>query len=130
MTRHSLSLRSAVLALAVLIPLFAFAQADQAASAKPPTVEEARAFVAAAEARLKELDLKTARAAWVQSNFITDDTEAMAADAATELAKKSRRFEGLKLPADVKRKLWLMKIALSAPPPSNAKDRDELIKIG
>jgi peptidyl-dipeptidase A len=137
MTKRLLSLGSAVLAVAVLIPLFVSAQAEPAAPTKPPTVAEARAFVAAAEKRLAELDLKAARAAWVQENFITDDTEAMAADAAkeqsaavTELARKSRRFEGLKLPPDVKRKLWLIKIALSAPPPSNPAERDELIKIG
>ena len=127
----------AVLALSLLLPSLALAQAEKAASAKPATVAEANAFVAAAEKRLRELDLKAARAAWVQSNFITDDTEAMAGDAAkeqsaavTELAKKSRRFEGLKLSPDVKRKLWLLKIGLSAPPPGNAADRDELINIG
>ena len=130
MTKPSLFLRSAVLAIAVLIPAFTFAQAA-------PTVADARAFVNAAEKRLRELDLKNARAAWVQSNFITDDTEAMAADAAkeqsavvTELAKKSRRFEGLKLPPDVARKLKLLKLALNAPPPANAAERNELIEIG
>ena len=134
MTKPSLFLRSAVLAIAVLIPAFTFAQA---APATAPTVAEARAFVNAAEKRLRELDLKNARAAWVQSNFITDDTEAMAADAAkeqsaavTQLAKKSRRFEGLKLPPDVARKLKLLKLALNAPPPANAAERDELIDIG
>ena len=39
-----------------------------------PTVEEARAFVDDAEARLVELWIDAGRAAWVQSNFITDDT--------------------------------------------------------
>jgi peptidyl-dipeptidase A len=133
MIKRSLS----ALVLLLLLSTFSFAQAEKTTPAKPPTVADARAFVAAAEKRLRELDLKAARAAWVQSNFITDDTEAMAADAAkeqsaavTELAKQSRRFEGLKLPADVKRKLWLLKIGLSAPPPSNAAERDELIKIG
>jgi peptidyl-dipeptidase A len=123
------------LILLVLLPTFSLAQA--AAPAGAPTVAEARAFVAAAEKRLRELDLKAARAAWVQANFITDDTEAMAADAAkeqsaavTELAKKSRRFERLKLPADLARKLKLLKLALSAPPPANAAERNELIELG
>src|ERR1700675_4501060 len=115
MTKRSLFARPAVAALILLLLLstFALAQAEKAAPTKPATVAEANAFVAAAEKRLRELDLKAARAAWVQTNFITDDTEAMAADASkeqsaavTELAKKSRRFEGLKLSADVKRKLW------------------------
>lgn len=127
----------AVLVLSLLLSTFAFAQADKAAPTKPPTVAEARAFVAAAEKRLQELDLKAQRAAWVQENFITDDTEAMTTDASkeqsaavTELAKQSRRFEGLKLPPDLARKLKLLKLALNAPPPANAAERDELIKIG
>ena len=136
MIKRSLSAAPAVAALILLLLLSTFAFAQAAKPVAPPTVAEARAFVAAAETRLRELDLKAARAAWVQSNFITDDTEAMAADAAkeqsaavTELAKKSRRFEGHKLPADVARKLRLLKLALSAPPPSNAAERDELINI-
>lgn len=136
MNKPSLSARSAVSALILILLLSSFAL-GQAAPTAAPTVAEARAFINAAEARLKELDLKAARAAWVQSNFITDDTEAMAADASkeqsaavTDLAKKSRRFEGLKLPADLARKLKLLKLALNAPPPANPAERDELINIG
>lgn len=137
MIKRSLSAAPAVAALVLLLLLSTLAFAQAAKPAGAPTVAQARAFVDAAEKRLRELDLKAARAAWVQSNFITDDTEAMAADAAkeqsaavTELAKKSRRFEGLKLPPDVARKLHLLKLGLSAPPPSNAAERDELINIG
>jgi len=52
-----------------------------AAAGAGPTVAEAEAFVKKAEERLLELWVKSERASWVQSNFITDDTEAIAADA-------------------------------------------------
>src|SRR5947208_8835170 len=79
-----------------------------------PTVAEAEKFIADAEQKLLALNLKASRASWVQSNFITDDTEAMAASAAdeltavtTELAMQARRYEGLPLSADAARKLKL-----------------------
>jgi peptidyl-dipeptidase A len=137
MIKRWLSAAPAVAALVLLLLLPTLATAQAAKPAAAPTVAEASAFVAAAEKRLRELDLKAARAAWVHNNFITTDTSDMEEEttkeqsaAVTELAKKARRFEGLKLPADVKRKLWLLKIGLSAPPPANAAERDELTKIG
>ena len=49
-----------------------------------------------------ELNIKAGRAEWVKSTFITDDTEAIAADAneiliaaTTELAEQSRRYENV-----------------------------------
>ncbi len=100
------------------------------------TAAEATQFVAHAEQRLRELGLKVSRASWVQENFITDDTEALAADAnnemiaaVTQLAEQATRFDGLKLPADTTRKLRLLKLALTVPAPSNPAERDELTKI-
>ncbi|HZG54542.1 MAG TPA: M2 family metallopeptidase [Pyrinomonadaceae bacterium] len=100
------------------------------------TAAEAAQFVAHAEQRLTELNLKVARASWIQENFITDDTEALAAEAnndltaaVTQLAEQATRFDGLKLPADTTRKLKLLKLALTVPAPSNAAERDELTKI-
>ena len=88
-----------------------FAQTSKAGtrktSAAKPTVAEAQKFVAHAEQRLTELNLKVSRASWVQENFITDDTEALAAAAnneltaaVTELAEQATRFDKLKLPYD------------------------------
>jgi peptidyl-dipeptidase A len=101
-----------------------------------PTAAEAQAFVAHAEQRLIELNLKVSRASWVQENFITDDTEALAADAnndltaaVTQLAEQATRFDSLKLPYDTARKLQLLKLALTVPAPSNPAERDELTKI-
>src|SRR5688572_4911804 len=76
-----------------------------------PTVAEAEKFMADAEKRLNDLALRGQRASWVQSTFITEDTEALAADAnedyieaVTELAGAARRFEGLQMPEALARK--------------------------
>jgi peptidyl-dipeptidase A len=43
--------------------------------------EEADKFLADAEKRLLDLNIKAGRADWVKSTFITDDTETLAAEA-------------------------------------------------
>jgi peptidyl-dipeptidase A len=100
------------------------------------TVAEAEKFINDAEKRLQDLIVKEGRASWVQSNFITDDTETIAASAreqtiaaVTELAEASRRFDKLQLPADVARKMKLLKLSISLPAPSNPAERSELTKI-
>lgn len=100
------------------------------------TSAEADQFVADAEKRLLELNIKFSRADWVKSTYITEDTEALSADAnkeviaaATELAEESRRFDGLDLSTDTRRKLKLLKLALTLPAPSNPPEREELTKI-
>ena len=62
--------------------------------------EDAEKFIADAEKRLLDLNIKAGRADWVKSTFITDDTEALAAEAnenliaaTTELAEQARRYE-------------------------------------
>src|SRR5271157_427179 len=83
------------------------AQAQSSTNAPPPTPEEAKKFIETAEQRLFDLGVKAQRASWVQENFITVDTEQIAADAgeeangwAVETAKQAHRFDGLKLSAD------------------------------
>jgi peptidyl-dipeptidase A len=100
------------------------------------TVTEAEKFIADAEKQLFALSVKSSRADWVKSTFITDDTETISAEAnrdliatTTELAEKSRRFEGLDLSPDVARKFKLLKLSLTLPAPKDEKERDELTKI-
>ena len=90
-----------------------------ATPAAKPTVAEAEKFLADADARLYKLNTESARAGWVGSNFITDDTEAIASyfaerylEASGELAIKARRYNGLKLSADDARKLKLLQLSL------------------
>src|SRR5271168_1145895 len=49
-----------------------------------PSVEEATKFINAAEKELDALGIKAQHASWVQENFITDDTESIAADALSD----------------------------------------------
>ncbi len=100
------------------------------------TAAEAQTFVTEAEKRLFDLNVKFSRADWVKSTFITDDTEALSAEAnkeviaaTTELADQSRRFDGLDLPYDTARKLKLLKLSLTLPAPKDPAERDELTKL-
>ena len=115
--------------------------AGSAASAQQtaPTVADAEAFMQKAEASLASLTEKASRAAWVQANFITDDTEQMAAEAnevligaTTELAKQATRYDHLALPPVLARKMLLLKLAAAspAPAPRDPKELAEMARIG
>jgi peptidyl-dipeptidase A len=102
-----------------------------------PTAAEAQEFMTKAEAQLSDLSVKVNRASWVQENFITDDTQAMAADAidevtavTTQLVEQAKRFDGLKLSPDLARKFMLLKLSLTAPAPKDPKLRREMTEIG
>ena len=131
------------IALAILLSPVAGAQtlampapaAKKAASAAP-TVAEAERFISRAETRLLGLWIKSARATWVAENFITDDTEAISADAdqavkaaTSELAGQAKRYEKLALPPDVARKFKLLKLSVDIPAPRDPADQAELSKI-
>lgn len=98
-----------------------------------PTVAEAEAFLKQAEAQLEKLSITAQRAAWVYETHITDDTEAISAQAnelaltaSGEIALKARRYNHLPLSAESKRKLKLLQLNLSL---SDAKDREAYTKL-
>ena len=121
----------------VLLALCFFALAMVvAAQTSEPTVAEAEAFMKKAEARLGELSVKGNQANWVHDNFITDDTEALAAKTndeiaavTTELVEQSKRFDALHLPPDLARKFLLLKLSLTAPGPKDPALRKEMSEI-
>jgi len=121
----------------LLSALFCFAfAAVLEAQTKKPTVAEAEEFMNKAEARLAELSVKGNQANWIHENFITDDSEAIAAAVndeqtavTTELVEGAKRFDGLKMPADLERKFLLLKLQLVAPAPKDPKLRKELTTI-
>ena len=105
-------------------------------AAPGPTVEEAVAFVDDAEARLLEVWIDAERAAWVQSNFITDDTTAIAARAQTlvigatmELASEAARFDRVDLPLELRRKLLLLTTSMGLAAPADPALQAELAEI-
>ncbi len=108
----------------------------QAQTSSKPTVAEAEQFMTQAEARLNDIGVKANRAAWVQQNFITDDTEAMSADAqdqltavTTDLIEHAKRFDGLDMPPDLARKFMLLRLSLTAPAPKDPALRREMSQI-
>lgn len=141
MTQNSARKLAIVMFVFVFACSLAFSQTkpdDKSMSAKKhaATPAEAEEFIKQVEKELDEIGVKTARAQWVQANFITDDTEALAADAnerliaeTTKFALEARRFDGLKLPPDTSRKLMLLKLSLPMPAPNNDAERAELTKI-
>jgi peptidyl-dipeptidase A len=120
----------------VLLSLLSFLFVIQVQAASKPTVAEAEQFMKQAEARLNDLGVKTAQASWVQENFITDDTQALSADAqdqltaaTTELINQAKRFDGLSLPPDLARKFMLLRLSLTAPAPNDPALRKEMTQI-
>jgi peptidyl-dipeptidase A len=105
-------------------------------AAKPPTAAEAEKFIGEVETRLFALSTDASRAGWVQSTYITDDTEILAAQASERLisatarwAKEAVRFDSVKLPPELARKIRLLKLALTLAAPEDPKEAEELTRI-
>src|SRR5208283_4529130 len=103
---------------------------------RKPTPEEARKFIDDVERKLLILGVDSARADWVKSTYITDDTETLSAKlderaiaATVEYAKQSTRFDGLKLDPVTARKIKLLKLSLTIATPSDPKESEELTRI-
>jgi peptidyl-dipeptidase A len=126
-----------IVILVFLILAMNFTSSNGFAQINAPTVAEAEEFMKKTEAKLADLNVKVQRASWVQENFITDDTQAMAADAidentaaTTKLVEKAKRFEGLQLSPELERKFLLLKLSLTAPAPNDSALRREMTEIG
>ncbi len=103
---------------------------------RSPTAEEARQFLERAERELLQLSSEASQAAWVQSTYITLDTEALAAKAnerlitaGVRLAKEATKYEKLPLPEEMQRKIRLLKLAITLPAPSDAAEAAEMTKL-
>jgi peptidyl-dipeptidase A len=103
---------------------------------KTASVQDAEQFMNNAESRVAEISVKVNRADWVHSNFITEDTEALAAETndeltavTTDLVEQAKQFDGLQMPPALARKFMLLRLSLTAPAPQDPKLRRELTKI-
>ncbi|MGQ0559718.1 MAG: M2 family metallopeptidase [Sphingosinicella sp.] len=102
-----------------------------------PTAADADAFVARAERELSEFSVLNNRAQWVNANFITPDTDALAAHFGTigtemgvRFATESARFQNVEgLGADTRRKLNVLRTGLVLPAPTTAGAAAELNRI-
>jgi peptidyl-dipeptidase A len=106
------------------------------ASGGSPTAAEAKAFLDNVNDTMKRLGIAQSQADWVQQTYITDDSEAISArvnqqyvDAVAKFAKEATRFDQVEVPADQRRQLTLLKVALVLAAPSNAAESEELSKV-
>lgn len=107
------------------------------AFAATPTVDDARRFLDQAEKNLLTMSTDASHADWVRANFITYDTEILSADAdqkvideQVRLAKEATRFDHLKLPPEMARKMMLLKLGLTLATPSDPVLSAEVTRLG
>jgi len=119
--------------LLVLALASATTAAAQQSAGKVPTAADAEKWLSRVEHTLDSLAVRASRAAWVQQNFITDDTEILNAEASRDFAvavqkfaTDARKYEKAPLSSALKRKFLLLKLSLSAPPPADSKKATEL----
>ncbi|TPW02740.1 MAG: peptidyl-dipeptidase A [bacterium] len=106
-------------------------------SARPPaTAESATAFVATAETRLAALSEEAARIQWTRATNITHDTmwlesriNAEYTELQVELANGAAQFNDIEVPADVRRKLNLLRLGIVLPAPNRPGAAGELADI-
>ncbi len=118
-----------VLIIASIITWNAFA-------AGPPTVQEAKKFLDDAEEKILVLSTEASHADWIRANFITYDSEVLSATAderaiaeGVRLAKGAVRFDHLKLPPDMARKMMLLKVGLTLAAPVNPQESQEVTRL-
>jgi peptidyl-dipeptidase A len=94
-----------------------------AADASAPS--NATEFLAAAEKELSEFSDYAARVQWVNSNFITEDTDWLAARAGAEgtllqvrLANDTKKYANAELTPDQQRKMQILRAGIVMPSPS------------
>ena len=104
---------------------------------KTLTSQDAQVFLDQVTKEMTILGKENARAAWIYSNFITEDTSSLAADAdqkATEagvrFAMQAATFDGVDVTATQRRQLNILKQSLVLPAPQDPKKSAELAKIG
>jgi peptidyl-dipeptidase A len=117
---------------AYALGLTARAQTSTAAS----TPDAARTFLTKVNADLLRLGNASNRAGWIQSTYITPDTEALAAQAnealltaATQFAKDATRFQKTQVTAPERRQLELLRTSLTMAAPPDPKEAEELTQV-
>src|SRR5215475_8690985 len=98
--------------------------------------DDAKKFLEDAERNLLKLSTEAAHADWIRENFITHDSETLSAIVderaiaeGVRLAKGAVRFDHVKLPPDMARKMMLLKMGLTLAAPSNAAESAEVTQL-
>jgi peptidyl-dipeptidase A len=107
-----------------------------AACSRQPSADDAKKFLDEAEQKTFDLGNESQQATWVQENFITDDTEALSAkesqraiDYSVQAAKEAKKYDGVQLPDDMRRKMTLLKTGLTLATPADPKESAEVTKL-
>ena len=102
----------------------------------PPSAEDVRVFLDQVDRDLRRLWVARDRAGWVNENFLTEDTDALAAQGEAATAEymgrtipASRRFGQTPMPPELWRSLYLLSISQTIPAPADPKKREELAGI-
>ncbi|TVP09986.1 M2 family metallopeptidase [Shewanella sp. KCT] len=105
-------------------------------SSKQDKLAEAKQFISNAENQLADLSIEQNRAEWIYSNFITEDTAALAASIgerqtalSVQLATQAANYSQLPLDEVNARKLNILRSALVLPAPLDPKKNAELANI-
>ena len=135
MTSHSLMGLAGACAIAALWATTLAGAGQGAAAGAAPTAADAKAFLDRVNDTMLRLGITSARAGWVQQNFITDDTDALSAgadqayiDATARFAKEATMFDQVVVPADQRRQLDLLKLSLVMATPADPREAEELTR--
>ena len=106
---------------------------SQQSSGSPQTAQQ---FLEQANADALRLSNAANRAGWVQSTYITPDTELMAADAngalinaVTRFATEAAKFRDARVSASERRQLDLLRTSLTMAAPPEASEAEELTRL-
>ena len=131
-------LHTSAIALSIaLLATPAFAKDKPAAPTAALTAADADAFVAAAEKQLADFSINANRTQWVNATYITDDTDALAANSSAQgtelsvkLALEAAKFQKVAgLAPDTVRKLDLLRGTITLPAPTKPGAAAELATI-
>src|SRR5512145_824257 len=103
---------------------------------QPAAQKSPQSFLEDVNREMLRLGNAASRAGWVQSTYITPDTETMAAEAneamvsaATRYAKESATFQNAQVPATERRQLELLRTSLTMSAPPDPKEAEELTRL-
>ena len=104
--------------------------------AKKPSLKDAKKFLAEVEKTYIEEGEYSAKIDWVQSKFITEDTIWLGAKSNEKMtalgvnyALEAAKYDKTKLPADMRRKMNMLKNGLTIAAPTDEKKNKELAQI-
>ncbi|MDT8758327.1 M2 family metallopeptidase [Sphingomonas psychrotolerans] len=126
-----------MLALAAFLATPAVSQTSAPAAQAAPTAAEAQAFLDRVDKEVTEFNLTSQRVAWINATYITDDTDALAAEygargteMAVRYALEAAKYQNASgLTAEQKRQLTMLRSAITLPAPTTPGAAQQLSDI-